>query len=212
MAGMLHKLSQTKPVYAIGDYIDPALFKPADKTSELKDPHIWFDPTIWLQGLEGIARELDKQNRLDSIYHNYLVYADDINAMFLTLKQELDSHLSKSQRILITSHDAFSYFGDAFGFKVRGLQGISTTAEYGTKDVKDITDFIIENHVQSVFVETSISHKNLQAVVASARARNYELNIGGTLYSDALGDENTQASTYKDMISTNVSTIIKGLK
>lgn len=212
MAAMLHKLSQNKPVYAIGDYIAPALLKPADKTSELKDPHIWFDPTIWLQGLEGVARELDKQNKLDNIYHNYQVYADDINALFLTLKQDLDSNLSTSQRILITSHDAFSYFGDAFGFKVRGLQGISTTAEYGTKDVKDITDFIIDNHVQSVFVETSIPHKNLQAVVASAQARNYELNIGGTLYSDALGDENTPANTYKGMISTNVSTIIKGLK
>ena len=116
------------------------------------------------------------------------------------------------KRILITSHDAFEYFGDAFEFEVRGLQGISTTAEYGTRDIKELTDFIIKNEIKSVFVETSVPNKNLEAVVASARARGYNIRIGGTLYSDALGEENSLGGTYEGMLISNVQTIIKGLK
>ena len=95
---------------------------------------------------------------------------------------------------------------------MRGLQGISTTAEYGTKDIKDLTDFIIDNKIKSVFVETSVPNKNLEAVVASAQARDYSIRIGGILYSDALGEKNTPAGTYEGMLISNVQTIIKGLK
>lgn len=128
------------------------------------------------------------------------------------LQDTLDKHLDNNTRILITSHDAFEYFGDAFNFKVRGLQGVSTSAEYGTKDVKDLTDFIIDHQVRSIFVESSVSNKNLEAVVASAQARGYTINIGGTLFSDALGDKNTLPGTYEGMLIANVNTILEGLK
>jgi len=124
----------------------------------------------------------------------------------------LDSTLPVERRILITSHDAFEYFGDAFSFEVRGLQGISTAAEYGAKDVKNMIDFIVKNQVKSVFVETSVSNKNLEAVIEGAGALNYELTIGGTLYSDALGTAGTSQGTYTGMLKANVNTIIKGLQ
>ena len=157
-------------------------------------------------------KELEKQNGLNRILENYQDYATKIQSTQIRLQQLLDEGLDSSQRILITSHDAFEYFGDAFKFKVRGLQGISTTAEYGTKDIKDLTDFIIDNKIKSVFVETSVPNKNLEAVVASAQARDYSIRIGGTLCSDALGEKNTPAGTYKGMLISNVQTIIKGLK
>ena len=212
MAQMLKNFSKTKPVFAIGDYIKKANLKRVDNTSDLVDPHVWFSPNFWLEGLHGIAKELEKQNGLDRILKNYQDYAIKIQSTKTNLQKLLDEELDSNQRILITSHDAFEYFGDAFKFKVRGLQGISTTAEFGTKDIKDLTDFIIENQIKAVFVETSVPNKNLEAVVASAQARDYSIRIGGTLYSDALGEKNTPSGTYEGMLISNIKTIIEGLK
>ena len=212
MAQMLQKLAKQKPVFAIGDYIEDRYLKRVDKTSDLHDPHIWFDPTVWLKGLEGIAQELDKQKGLNQVAAQFKIYETKILQTQKMLQDTLDKHLDNNTRILITSHDAFEYFGDAFNFKVRGLQGVSTSAEYGTKDVKDLTDFIIDHQVRSIFVESSVSNKNLEAVVASAQARGYTINIGGTLFSDALGDKNTLPGTYEGMLIANVNTILEGLK
>ena len=212
MAQMLKNFSKTKPVFAIGDYIEKSDLKQVDNTSDLVDPHVWFSPYLWLDGLSGIAKELDKNDGLDSILENYQDYAKNIQSTQIKLQQLLNDSLDSTKRILITSHDAFEYFGDAFEFEVRGLQGISTTAEYGTRDIKELTDFIIKNEIKSVFVETSVPNKNLEAVVASARARGYNIRIGGTLYSDALGEEKSLGGTYEGMLISNVQTIIKGLK
>ena len=212
MAQMLQKLAKQKPVFAIGDYIEDRYLKRVDKTSDLHDPHIWFDPTVWLKGLEGIAQELDKQKGLNQVAAQFKIYETKILQTQKMLQDTLDKHLDNNTRILITSHDAFEYFGDAFNFIVRGLQGVSTSAEYGTKDVKDLTDFIIDHQVRSIFVESSVSNKNLEAVVASAQARGYTINIGGTLFSDALGDKNTLPGTYEGMLIANVNTILEGLK
>lgn len=211
MAQMLRNYSTSRPCYAVGDYIDIEHLKPVDSAGNLFDPHIWFAPQIWIEGLEGITKELAKNNKLGNVDSAFTVYKNEVLKAELELKNKLDNTLATNQRILITSHDAFSYFGDAFGFEVRGLQGISTAAEYGARDVKDLIDFIITNDVRSVFVESSISDKNLKAVVAGAKARNYPLQIGGTLYSDALGEANTEAGTYVGMLISNVNTISKGL-
>ncbi len=212
MAKMLENYAKQKPVYALGSYIPKTQLKRADETSDLVDPHIWFSPQVWLEGLQGVAKELAKIKGLDSTYIRYEMYANDIRANVKTLTIHLDSSLLKEKRILITSHDAFEYFGDAFGFEVRGLQGISTAAEYGAKDVKDLIDFIIEKEIKAVFVETSVSDKNLRAVIEGANAQGYKLDIGGILYSDALGEEGTPAGTYKGMLTANIATIINGLK
>ncbi len=212
MAQMLENYSESKPTFAIGNYVHQDQLKKVDNTSDLVDPHIWFNPQLWLQGLGGIAKELDKIEGLDSIYENYMVYAQQILEIEQGLKEQLNTTLREESRILITSHDAFAYFGDAFSFKVRGLQGISTAAEYGAKDVKDLIDFIVENNIKSVFVETSVSNKNLEAVLEGANARGYSLQIGGTLFSDALGEQGKPAGTYKGMLEQNIKTIINGLK
>ena len=212
MAQMLENFSKTKPVFSVGDYIEKTDLKEVDKTSDLVDPHVWFSPNLWIDGLGGVALELDKLEGLDSIIERYKSYALEIKSTQTMLQKLLDKNLDSNERILITSHDAFEYFVDAFKFKVRGLQGISTTAEYGTKDIKDLTDFIINNNIKSVFVETSVPNINLEAVVSSAQARDYSIRIGGTLYSDSLGEKNTTAGTYKGMLISNVQTIIKGLK
>lgn len=212
MAKMLVNYGKQKPAFAVGSYVDHSTLKRVDETSDLVDPHIWFNPDLWMTGIEGLAKELSKIEGLDKTLDNFNEYATQIDQSKNELKSSLDSSLTSEKRILITSHDAFAYFGDAFGFQVRGLQGISTAAEYGAKDVKDLIDFIIDNEIKSVFIETSVSDKNLRAVIEGAQARDYDLSIGGTLYSDALGAEDTPAGTYKGMLEANVQTIIDGLK
>lgn len=213
MAKMLENYKKTKPTYAVGSYIDHSLLKKVDQQSDLVDPHVWFGPELWLAGLAGLAKDLDKAEGISGCEKRCDAYKLAIQNTTDSLKAIINKELPYEQRrILITSHDAFEYFGDAFSFSVRGLQGISTAAEYGTKDVRQLTDYIIQNEIKAVFVETSVSNKNLAAVVESAKARGYDLQIGGTLYSDALGEKGTASGTYKGMLISNINTIIKGLK
>jgi len=212
MAKMLENYAKSKPCFALGDYVPKDLLKKVDEKSEIVDPHIWFSPSIWMQGLKGVATELNKMEGLDSTLQRFNTYNEEIIVLNQSLNTALDSSLTVDSRILITSHDAFSYFGDSYKFKVRGLQGISTAAEHGARDVKELIDFIIENNVKSVFVETSVSDKNLTSVIEGAEARDFELKIGGTLYSDAMGETGTPEGTYKGMLKSNVETIIGGLK
>jgi len=213
MAKMLENYAERKTAFAVGQYLNHDVLKRVDNTSTLVDPHVWFGPDLWLAGLEGVAKELDKIEGLQGSLQNFEDYKQQIALKKNSLNALLDSTLTdRNQRILITSHDAFEYFGEAFNFKVRGLQGISTAAEYGAKDVKNLIDYIIDNNIKSVFIETSVSDKNLRAVIEGATARGYDLKIGGTLYSDALGEENTPAGTYIGMLEANVNTIVQGLK
>ena len=115
------------------------------------------------------------------------------------------------QRVLVTAHDAFNYFGQAYDFEVRGLQGLSTATEAGTADVRDLAVFVAERRIPAMFVETSVSPRNIQAVLQAVRARGFEVEIGGNLFSDALGDPGSPEGTYEGMVRHNVSTIVSAL-
>lgn len=212
MAAVLSKMGNSKVAIAVGDHAPDSLLKRVDQESELRDPHIWFDPVLWMDCMEGVVKELSKMQGLEDIMDSYVEYRVEVMEKHRELQEKLDNELPSAKRILITSHDAFEYFGDAYGFRVRGLQGISTAAEYGIKDVQDLIGFVMENDISAVFIETSVSDKNLKAVVSGAKAQNFELKIGGTLYSDALGEDGTPSGTYIGMLESNVNTIISGLK
>ena len=115
------------------------------------------------------------------------------------------------QRVLITAHDAFNYFGRAYGFDVRGLQGISTEAQAGTGDVQALADFIVEKQIPAIFVESSVPQRNVEAVQAAVQARGFEVKIGGSLFSDAMGNEGTPQGTYVGMVRHNIDTIVSAL-
>jgi manganese/zinc/iron transport system substrate-binding protein len=114
--------------------------------------------------------------------------------------------------VLITAHDAFGYFGRAYNIQVRGLQGISTVAEFGLRDVTELVDFIIERKIKAIFVESSISPKSIEAVEEGCRKKNWQVKIGGNLYSDAMGEAGTPEGTYIGMVNANVKTIVEALK
>ncbi|MCB0735613.1 MAG: zinc ABC transporter substrate-binding protein, partial [Bacteroidetes bacterium] len=181
--------------------------------ANVHDPHIWFDMTIWRKGVVYISGELGKSfpAMKESIDQNTTQYLHDLDSIHTLCRAEIET-LPTEKRILITSHDAFEYFGKSFNFHVRGLQGISTLSESGLKDVTDMVNFIIDHKIKAVFVENSVPQKALRSVIDGCKAKGHDVTVGGELFSDALGAARTPEGTYLGMIQFNVSTIVNALK
>jgi manganese/zinc/iron transport system substrate-binding protein len=116
------------------------------------------------------------------------------------------------RRVLVTAHDAFHYFGEAYDIEVRAIQGISTESEAGVRQVRALVDFLVERKIKAVFVETSVADENIRSLIEGCQARNHDVKIGGTLFSDAMGDAGTEEGTYEGMVKHNVKTIVGALK
>lgn len=177
------------------------------------DPHIWFDVDLWTQGVIYAGQQIAKNNPeiKDKVMYNLNRYLMDLDSLHLWVKAQLQQ-VPKESRVLITAHDAFGYFGRAYDIEVNGLQGISTVAQAGIKDRKDLVDLIIKRKIKAIFVETSISDKQLKAIVEDCKSRGHDVKIGGNLYSDAMGIEGSGADNYIGMVKTNVNTIVNALK
>lgn len=183
------------------------------KNNDIPDPHIWFDVSLWKEAAKTVEKGLEE---LDTENKDY--YAERLESYIEELA-ELDSYVREKsaevpedKRVLITAHDAFGYFGRAYGFEVKGLQGISTVSEAGTADVSRLADFIAENRIKAVFVESSLPVKNIEALIEAVKARNFETNLGGFLYSDSIGDEKNGTDTYISAFKHNIDTIAEELK
>ncbi|WP_412070520.1 metal ABC transporter solute-binding protein, Zn/Mn family [Rubrivirga sp. IMCC43871] len=176
------------------------------------DPHVWMDVSLWREVAVAVA---DVLTSVDSTHAD--VYQANLAAFDAELA-ELDEWVRdrvavvpEDRRVIVTAHDAFNYFGRAYGFEVRGLQGLSTATEAGAADVSDLAEFVAERGIPALFIETSVSERSLQAVVAAVRDRGAQVRIGGSLFSDALGDPDTPEGSYIGMIRSNVETIVEGL-
>ncbi len=177
------------------------------------DPHIWFDLEAWSFTAEAVRDGLSK---VDPTHSG--LYAQRVAAYRLELKKTDDwvkqqiNTIPANQRVMITAHDAFIYFGKRYGLEVRGLQGVSTVAETGTKDVQDLAIFLTERKIPAIFVESSVPARSIEAVVQAVRAKGGTLRIGGELFSDAAGEEGTIDGTYIGMVRHNVGVIVSGLR
>lgn len=176
------------------------------------DPHVWFDVSLWMEAAAFVAErlgELDPENAAD--YSAWLdAYLERLRTADSYVRDRALS-LPESRRVLITSHDAFGYFGRAYSFDVRGLQGISTAAEAGAADVKDLVELVVERQIPAIFVESSVSPRGIEAVREAVRSRNATVTIGGKLYSDALGSPDTPEGDYVGMVRYNADTIVSAL-
>ena len=177
------------------------------------DPHVWFDAQLWQIVVKAIAEKLIEQyplwkEKINSNAENYLV---QLEALDKEVKSRI-LEIPKNQRTLITAHDAFKYYGLQYGIEVRGLQGISTTSEYGIRDVSDLAQYVYKNEIKSIFVESSIPKRAIKAVQAAVENLGGEVSLGGELYSDALGAKGSSAGTYIGMVRTNTETIVSALK
>jgi manganese/zinc/iron transport system substrate-binding protein len=138
-------------------------------------------------------------------------YQSDLAALHTTAKKDLAS-IPPDKRVLVTAHDAFRYFGRAYDVEVRGIQGISTDSEAGVREVRQLVDFLVERKIKAVFVETSVADQNIKSLLEGCAARGHTVIIGGTLFSDAMGEDGTPEGTYQGMVSHNVKTIVNALK
>lgn len=212
MQEVLQKMQRTKAVVAVTEDIPKEQLLSAEGHAGAPDPHIWFDVKLWKMAVQKISQSMQEQNPSQAA-----VYAQNTERFILELDsldhwvQRTLTSIPAEQRVLITAHDAFGYFGRAYGIEVRGLQGISTLAEFGLRDIQELVKFIAERRIPAVFIESSVSEKSLEAVVSGARRRGQALRIGGSLYSDALGPAGTPEGTYVGMVRHNVTTITKAL-
>lgn len=204
---------QNKKVVAVSDAIDKKKLIASELFDSNFDPHIWFDLQFWRQCTEFVAAELATFDKANAAF--YKKNATDYIAALNTLEQEIDSSvlsLPTENRVLVTAHDAFNYFGQAYHFEVLGLQGLSTATEAGVKDVQELSTFIVERKIKAVFVESSVPKRTIEALQEAVKAKGHNVNIGGTLYSDALGNKGSVEGTYLGMYRHNISTIVNALK
>jgi manganese/zinc/iron transport system substrate-binding protein len=197
---------------AVAEAIDPEKLQAPPEFEGFYDPHVWFNVAFWMDAATAVQ---------DALIAIDPAHADDYAAnaqAYLAELSELDAYVAeqaarvpKEQRVLITAHDAFNYFGKAYGFEVRGLQGISTASEAGTADVQDLARFITERRIPAIFVESSVPPRTVEAVQAAVRAQGFDVQIGGELFSDAMGSPGTPEGTYDGMVRHNIDTIVGAL-
>jgi manganese/zinc/iron transport system substrate-binding protein len=210
MVGLFEKLHKEKAVVAISDGLSKKRL--ITTNGILHDPHIWLDPFLWADGLDALGKELAREypKFKNEILKNTQEYTEEIRKVGGWMTNEINK-IPEKQRVLITSHDAFHYFGKSFGVKVDALQGISTVSEPGIRTVSSLMDRIIVNQIPAVFIESSVAKKSIQALKEACARKGYRLKEGGMLYSDAMGDKNDNAETYLKMLQRNTETIVEGL-
>ncbi|CAN5685561.1 zinc ABC transporter substrate-binding protein [soil metagenome] len=212
MGEVLEHMGERIRTVAVADQIDRnRLMRPAEFEGAY-DPHIWFDVALWMETVRSIRDTLLEEDPQNA--EGYVARAE----AYLAELEELDQYVRSQalrvpaeRRVLITAHDAFNYFGRAYGFEVRGLQGISTAAEAGTADVQGLSEFIASRRIPAIFIESSVSPRAVEAVQAAVRARGFRVEIGGELFSDALGRAGTDAGQYVGMVRHNIDTIVGAL-
>ncbi|WP_227002751.1 metal ABC transporter solute-binding protein, Zn/Mn family [Salicibibacter kimchii] len=213
MADMLEQMGNEKPVHTLGEEVPDEAILEDEEEAGAPDPHIWFDPELWAYAVEGVRdslAELDPENA-DDYQANADAYIDELEELQAWAEEEIET-IDEDSRVLVTAHDAFQYFGDAVGMEVMGLQGISTEAEVGLSDVQGIIDEMIERDINALFSETSVSDSAVDAVIEGAQEQGHEVENGGALYSDAMGEPGTEEGTYTGMYEANINQIVDVLE
>lgn len=205
-------LAKRLPVQALAESTDTALLLSHEDYEGRFDPHIWMDPALWAPLADEVATALTalRPAAEADFRANAATFKDEAKSLHIYANTVLQS-VAKERRILVTAHDAFSYFGAAHGFEVEGIQGISTESEAGLNRISALVDLLVARDVPAVFVETSVSDRNVRALIEGAAAQGHNVRIGGSLFSDAMGPEGTYEGTWLGMIDHNVTTISRAL-
>ena len=212
MEDVLAELARRVPVVALAEAVPAGRRIAHDDYANRFDPHVWMDPGLW-RLVAHAARDALSEVNPDGAD----AFAASTDA-FLAELDRLDAYSARvlstvpeAARVLVTAHDAFNYFGRAYGFEVVGIQGISTESEAGLNRMTELVDLIVERRIATVFVESSVSDRLVRALVEGAAAAGWNVRIGGELYSDAMGAAGTYEGTYVGMIDHNVTVIADGL-
>lgn len=211
MTDIFEMMSKEKPTIAVTkDFTGDQLHKVSETEH---DPHVWFDVKLWMVAAEAVKEELiaNDPDHEASYLENYEAYVIQLKELDEYVHEEINK-IPENQRVLVTAHDAFGYYGKSYGLEVRGLQGMNTLSEYGSKDVTDMREYLVENEIKAIFMESSVPKKAIEAVIQGAEKQGHSVEIGGELFSDAMGEKGTEEGTYIGMVRHNTDTIVKALK
>lgn len=211
MTEVFEHMAQRKPTVELAAVLPHE--KLIDVGGDAHDPHIWFDVSLWSGTAEAVRKFLVKFDPPHAA--EYESRAAAYLKELTTLDGECRTRLAavpKEQRVLVTAHDAFHYFGRAYDVEVQAVQGVSTETEAGVQEINRLVDFLSTRKIKAVFVEASVSEKNIQALVEGCKARGHEVRIGGELFSDSMGAPNTKEGTYEGMVRHNVEIIVRALQ
>lgn len=216
LGDVLENVGRRKPVYAVSEELErqhsDRLRKPAEFEG-FYDPHIWFDVRLWIECAKTVTRRLSEQAPAHAadFQSNAAAYLAELEALDGKCREQLAT-IPRAQRVLVTAHDAFGYFGLAYDVEVHGLQGISTADEADLAAVSALVKLLVDRKIKAVFVESSVPAKNVQSLIEGCAARGHRVVLGGELFSDAMGEPGTPEGTYLGMLEHNVRTIVKALK
>jgi manganese/zinc/iron transport system substrate-binding protein len=213
MESIFSKMARSKKVVAVAGDLDENILRRPPEFNGHHDPHVWFDVALWAETIDVVVEALTEIDAAGAeVYRqNGKRYGVELQALHQWVLVQV-ALVPKGQRVLVTAHDAFGYFGRAYDIEVLGLQGISTVAEYGVNDVMRIVDLIVAKKVKAIFVESSVPVRSIEAVRQGCLDRGAKVTIGGTLYSDAMGAVGSGADSYVGMVRSNVNTIVEALK
>lgn len=212
MGDTLVKVGRSRPVFAVTELIDESKLLEAEGSEGHPDPHVWMDVAAWAECVDAVAKALSEVVPAEKAkfeanaagHREELLALDDYaRGAIATVPDE--------RRVLVTSHDAFNYFGRAYGIEVLGVQGISTESEAGLRRINELVGLLVERRVPAVFVESSVSPKNIQALIDGAASNGHRVTIGGELFSDAMGEAGTYEGTYVGMLDHNATTVARAL-
>lgn len=203
------QMARQKPVYAVTELIDSEHVLEFDGHP---DPHVWMDVKAWTKCVEAVAQSLGEIDPDNASYYkqNAEAYIAELDKLDAYVRKVIHS-IPEQQRVLITAHDAFNYFGEAYGIKVMGVQGMSTESEAGLERINELVRYIVDNDIRAIFVETTVVDDNMTALIEGAAKAGKEVTIGGKLFSDAMGKPGTYEGTYIGMLDHNATHIARAL-
>ncbi len=213
LVAVFEKMEAQKTTVALGEFLAKEGLIGSDYFASNYDPHVWFNIQYFKEfsdKVTSVLSEKDPKNAA-SFTANNLAFQQELDLLHTAVVNTIAT-LAPEKRILVTAHDAFNYFGKAYGFKVVGLQGLSTATEAGVQDVQKLSEYIIANKVKAIFIESSVPRRTIEALEAAVLSKGHQVSIGGSLYSDALGDGGSVEGTYVGMFLYNVKTIVNALQ
>ncbi len=212
MEDFFEDLSRKQAVVAVAESVDKSKLRAHDDYADKYDPHIWMSPALWGEVVAEIQATLTaaRPESADLFAANAKAHLAELDALAAYAEQVLTA-VPEESRVLLTAHDAFGYFGAAYGYEVMGVQGISTQSEAGLNRIGELVDTLVDRQLTAVFVESSVSDRSMRALIEGAAAKGHEVSVGGELFSDAMGVDGTYEGTYVGMLDHNITVIAGAL-
>nr|WP_263827400.1 zinc ABC transporter substrate-binding protein [Ruegeria sp. XHP0148] len=212
MESFFHDLGRKRQVVAVAEGIEPARLRAHDDYADKFDPHVWMTPDLWREVVAEVARALTetRPEAAETFAANAARHIADLDRLSDYAETVLAT-VPEGKRVLVTAHDAFGYFGRSYGFEVLGVQGISTQSEAGLNRIAELVDTLVSRKITAVFVESSVSDRSVRALIEGAAAQGHQVQVGGELFSDAMGPDGSYEGTYLGMLDHNITTIAAAL-